>query len=91
MTRMVLGRGSTNEEIASTEACNLTVRKEGAGASTVWGREIREQGNDIFKKREGDARIRRELGGGDNENSDFSFSNLLTKEIAKLLGPRVRV
>jgi hypothetical protein len=91
MTRMVIGRGSTNEEIAGTEACNLTVRKEGAGASTVWGREIREQGNVSFKQREGGARIRRELGGGYNENSDFSFSNLLIKEIAKLLGPRVRV
>jgi hypothetical protein len=34
---MVLGRGLTSEEIVETEAYNLTVRKEGAGASTVWG------------------------------------------------------
>jgi hypothetical protein len=37
VTRMVLGRGLTSEEIVETEAYNLTVRKEGAGASTVWG------------------------------------------------------
>jgi hypothetical protein len=49
VTRMVLGRGLTSEEIIDTEACNLTVRKEGAGTSTVWGREIR-------KQREGSAR-----------------------------------